>query len=51
MKKGIRTVHQEINLVPYFSVYENIFIGAEKKKKFASLHYTDDKNERNGSSL
>src|SRR5660398_112747 len=24
---GIRTVHQEINLVPYFNAYENIFIG------------------------
>lgn len=42
-KAGIRTVHQEINLVPYFSVYKNIFIGAEKKKKLASLRYTDDK--------
>ncbi len=40
---GIRTVHQEINLVPYFSVYKNIFIGSEEKKKFANLYYTDDK--------
>lgn len=39
---GIRTVHQEINLVPYFSVYENIFVGAEKKKKFAGLNCMDD---------
>ncbi|MHB1394715.1 MAG: sugar ABC transporter ATP-binding protein [Clostridia bacterium] len=39
---GIRTVHQEVNLVPYFSVYENIFVGAEKKKKFAGLSYMDD---------
>ena len=45
-KAGIRTVHQEINLVPYFSVYENIFIGAEKKKKLAGLPYTDDREMR-----
>ena len=24
---GIRTVHQEINLIPFFNVMENIFIG------------------------
>lgn len=39
---GIRTVHQEINLVSYFSVYENIFVGSEKKKKFAGINYMDD---------
>lgn len=39
---GIRTVHQEINLVPYFSVYQNIFVGAEKKKQFAGIKYMDD---------
>ena len=39
---GIRTVHQEVNLVPFFSVYENIFVGAEEKKKFAGLSYMDD---------
>lgn len=40
---GIRTVYQEINLVPYFSVYENIFIGSEQKTKFAGLKIMDDK--------
>lgn len=43
---GIRTVHQEINLVPYFTVFENIFIGSEKRKKFAGLSYTDDSGMR-----
>ena len=40
--EGIRTVHQEINLISYFSVYENIFVGSEIKKSFAGLSYTDD---------
>jgi ribose transport system ATP-binding protein len=29
---GIRTVHQEINLVPFFNVFQNIFIGAEETR-------------------
>lgn len=40
---GIRTVHQEINLVPYFTVYENIFMGAEERTKVAGLTIMDDK--------
>lgn len=40
---GIRTVHQEVNLVPYFSVYENIFIGAERKTRVAGLEIVDKK--------
>lgn len=28
---GLYTIHQEINLVPYFNAYQNIFIGNEKK--------------------
>jgi ABC-type sugar transport system ATPase subunit len=39
---GIRTVHQEINLVPYFRVFENIFIGSEITKKVAGVEVTDD---------
>ena len=39
---GIRTVHQEVNLVPFYSVYKNIFIGAERKKKVAGLTIMDD---------
>ncbi len=34
---GILTIHQEINLVPYFNAYQNIFIGNEKKGKFGIL--------------
>lgn len=43
---GIRTVHQEINLVPFFTVYQNIFIGEEEKKRFAGISITDDKSMR-----
>ncbi|MDY0236703.1 MAG: sugar ABC transporter ATP-binding protein [Gudongella sp.] len=39
---GIRTVHQEINLVPYFNAYENIFIGSEEVKKVFNLRILDD---------
>ncbi|MDR0390252.1 MAG: ATP-binding cassette domain-containing protein, partial [Spirochaetaceae bacterium] len=28
-KAGIYTIHQEINLVPFFNTYQNIFIGNE----------------------
>lgn len=34
---GIYTIHQEINLVPYFNAYQNIFIGNEKKGRFGLL--------------
>jgi len=44
--KGIRTVHQEVNLVPYFRVYENIFIGSEETKRVAGFPITDDKGMR-----
>jgi len=40
---GIRTVQQEINMVEYFSIYQNIFIGAELKKKPKFLNIMDDK--------
>jgi ribose transport system ATP-binding protein len=40
---GIRTVHQEIHLVPFFKAYENIFIGSEIHKP---LGITDDKAMR-----
>ncbi|MGI6157775.1 MAG: sugar ABC transporter ATP-binding protein [Saccharofermentanales bacterium] len=42
-KAGIRTVHQEINLVPYFSVYENVFIGSEFHNKKMGMHVLNDK--------
>lgn len=34
---GIYTIHQEINLVPYFNAYQNIFIGNEKTGKLGLL--------------
>ena len=34
---GIYTIHQEINLVGYFSAYQNIFIGNEQKNKLGLL--------------
>ena len=32
-KAGIGMIYQELNLVPYLSVYENIFLGKEVRKK------------------
>lgn len=43
---GIRTVHQEINLVPCFKVYQNIFIGDELTKSRFGIRYTDDEGMR-----
>ena len=31
-KLGLSIIHQELNLVPHFSVAENIFVGREKKR-------------------
>lgn len=30
---GISTIYQELNLIPYLSIAENIFLGREKRKK------------------
>jgi ribose transport system ATP-binding protein len=40
---GIRTVHQEVQLIPYFSIYKNIFVGSEEKIKIAGISCLDDK--------
>ncbi|HZK61042.1 MAG TPA: sugar ABC transporter ATP-binding protein [Anaerovoracaceae bacterium] len=40
---GIRTVHQEVNLIPFFPIYKNIFVGSEEKIKLAGITYLDDK--------
>ncbi len=40
-KSGIRTVHQEINLIPFFNVLENIFLGTEVEKKFIGINVLD----------
>jgi len=42
-QQGIRTVQQEINLVPYFRVFENIFIGSELTNRIARIPVTNDK--------
>src|SRR6185295_4045197 len=34
---GIAIIHQELNLVPYLSVAENIFLGREISNAFGSL--------------
>jgi ribose transport system ATP-binding protein len=39
---GVRTVHQEINLVPFFRVYQNIFAGDELRRSFLGIPCTDD---------
>ncbi len=43
---GIRTVHQEINLVPFFKVYQNLFIGDEMTRQVAGLRFTDERRMR-----
>ncbi len=35
--KGIAIIHQELNLVPYLTVYENIFLGREIKAPYGGL--------------
>lgn len=36
-EKGISTIYQELNLVPYQTVYENLYLGREIKTKFGTL--------------
>lgn len=36
--KGIAIIHQELNLVPYLTVYENIFLGREIKSPYGGLY-------------
>lgn len=43
---GIRTVHQEINLVPFFTVYENIFLGSDQERRVLGLNIVDKKTMR-----
>ena len=40
---GIRTVHQEINIVPWFKVYQNIFLGAELYSSVAGVRVLKDR--------
>lgn len=38
---GIRTVHQEINQIPFQSVTENVFLGSELTRRFLGLRVID----------
>ena len=44
---GIRTVHLELNLVPFFTVFENIFIGSERKQRILGIDVMKDKEMKN----
>ena len=37
MQKGIAIIHQELNLIPYLSITENIFLGREMHNAFGIL--------------
>jgi len=39
LQRGIAPVHQEVNLEPYLSVAENIFIGRQPKNKMGLVDY------------
>ncbi len=43
---GIRTVHQEINLVPFFKVYQNMFLGDEICRQRFGRGIINDKEMR-----
>lgn len=36
-EKGISTIYQELNLVPFQTVYENLFLGREPRTKFGAI--------------
>ena len=36
-EKGISTIYQELNLVPYQTVYENLFLGREPRNRFGAI--------------
>ncbi|OPJ57030.1 ribose ABC transporter ATP-binding protein RbsA [Alkalithermobacter paradoxus] len=46
--KGIAIIHQELNLIPYLTIGENIFLGREPVNRFGKIDwnklYTDSKN-------
>ena len=37
-REGISTIYQELNLVPYQTVYENLFLGRETRTKLGTVH-------------
>ncbi len=38
-KNGVVIIHQELNLIPYLSITENLFLGNELNNKFGLLDY------------
>lgn len=44
-EKGIAIIHQELNLIPYLTVYENIFLGREIKLPSGKLNKKEMINE------
>ena len=38
-EKGVVIIHQELNLIPYLSITENLFLGQELTNKFGLLDY------------
>jgi ribose transport system ATP-binding protein len=36
---GISIIHQELNLIPYLSITENLFLGKERTNRFGMLNY------------
>jgi ribose transport system ATP-binding protein len=45
MKLGISTIYQELNVVPHLTVYENIFLGRELKKRTGLLNIKEMKEK------
>lgn len=44
-KYGISMIHQELNLIPSLSVYENMFLGKEYMRKFRKIDWQRIKTE------
>ena len=38
MQKGIAIIHQELNLIPYLTIAQNIFLGRELRNAFGFLN-------------
>ena len=36
-EKGISTIYQELNLIPFQTVYENLFVGREPRNRFKAI--------------
>src|SRR5215471_11375855 len=45
---GIAIIHQELNLIPYLSITENIFLGRELTNAFGMLDKTEMRRRTNG---